>query len=302
MPLPPAIAAQPVAVKATALMMVAMACFACMGMFIRLAAQEVHPLEIVFFRNFLAVLLMAPWLCRHGFGALRTTRFGLYSVRALLNLIGMAAGFTALTLIPLAEATALSFTLPLFATLGAALLLGERLRIRRLTAIAIGFTGTLIVLRPGFETISGGALLALTNALFIAVTTLIVKVLTRTERPEAIVTYMVLLQTPLALLPALYVWQTPGLLTLLWLLLLAGAGTLGHLCFTRACALVEVSQLQPMTFVQLPLVALLAYLLFAEVPTAWTWLGGAVIFAATAYITRREAQLARRAREAARSA
>jgi drug/metabolite transporter (DMT)-like permease len=155
------------------------------------------------------------------------------------------------------------------------------------------------VLRPGVDAVSLGAVLALVNAVTVSVTTIIVKQLTRTERPETIVIYMALLMSPLSLVPALFVWQWPDALTLLWLALLAGAGTAGHLLFTRAFAIAEVSQIQPLEFVRLPLVAALAYLLFGEVPTPWTWLGGSVIFAATAYITHREAQLARRAAAAA---
>jgi len=286
--------------KATLLMLGAMGFFAAMSAFIRLAAEELHPLEVVFFRNFLALLMMLPWLMRRGLGGLKTQRLGLYSLRALVNIFGMAAGFTALTLIPLAEATALSFTAPLFATIGAVLVLGEVIRRRRIAALIIGFAGTLIVLRPGVEAISLGAMLALINALSISITTLIVKMLTRSEGPEAIVTYMALLMSPLSLLPALFVWQTPSWTALGWMVLLAGAGTLGHLLFTRAFALAEVSQIQPLEFVRLPMVAVVAYMLFAEVPTVWTWLGGSVIFAATAYITHREARLARRAALVAR--
>lgn len=281
--------------KATLLMLGAMACFAAMSTFIRLATQELHPLEVVFFRNFLALLLMLPWLARRGLGGLKTKRLGLYGLRASINVVGMAAGFTALTLIPLAEATALSFTAPLFATIGAALLLGEVIRTRRIAALVVGFAGTMLVLRPGLEAVSLGALLALVNALSISITTLIVKMLTRSEEPEQIVTYMALLMSPLSLVPALFVWQTPSWAVLGWLVLLAGAGTLGHLLFTRAFALAEVSQIQPLEFIRLPMVAVIAYVLFAEVPTVWTWLGGSVIFVATAYITHREAQLARRA-------
>jgi len=285
--------------KATLLMLGAMTCFALMSLFIRLAAEEVHPLVVVFFRNFLALLLMLPWLARRGLAGMRTQRLGLYTLRALVNIVGMAAGFTALTLIPLAEATALSFTAPIFATLLAALLLGEMIRARRIAAIVVGFAGTLVVLHPGIEAISVGALLALTNAVSISFTTIMVKKLTASEPPETIVTYMALLMTPLSLLPALFVWQTPGPLTLVWLGLLAGAGTVGHLLFTRAFAIAEVSQIQPLEFIRLPLVAAIAFAVFGEVPTLWTWVGGAVIFAATAYITHREAQLARRAAAAA---
>jgi drug/metabolite transporter (DMT)-like permease len=279
--------------KATLLMLGAMVFFSSMSIFIRLASEEMHAFEIVFFRNFLALVMMMPWLIRGGLGVMRTKRVKLYGLRAVINIVGMTAGFTAITMIPLAEATALSFTAPLFATIGAALVLGEVLRLRRLTALAIGFAGTLIILRPGVEAISPGAGLALLSALTIAVTVLIIKVLTRTEQPATIVTYMALFQTPLSLVLALTVWETPSAMAFLWMFLLAGAGTIGHLLFTRAHALAEVTQLQPLDFVRLPIVAVVAFFLFAEAPTIWTWIGGSIIFASTAYITHREAKLAR---------
>ncbi|MBT5265884.1 MAG: DMT family transporter [Rhodospirillaceae bacterium] len=284
----------PISLRAALLMMLAMTFFASMSVFIRMSAKELDPLEVVFFRNFLALLFMLPWIARRGVGVMRTKRIGLYSIRALINIFGMAAGFTALTMIPLAEATALSFTTPLFVTIGAVLVFGEAIRARRISALLIGFAGTLIVLRPGVEAISLGALLTIGNAVVIAVTTLIVKTLTKTESPATIVAYMALLQSPLALIPALFVWQWPTAETYVWLTLLAGAGTLGHICWTRACSMVELTQLQPLDFIRLPLVALAAFIMFAETPTIWTWIGGAVIFSSTAYITHREAMIARR--------
>ena len=274
-------------------MLGAMVCFTAMTVFIRFSAEQLHVLEVVFFRNFLAFLFMLPWLLHRGIGVMRTTRTVLYLSRSLINICGMAAGFTAITLISLSEATALSFTAPLFATLGAVVIFGEVVRIRRVTALAIGFLGVLVVLRPGIDAISTGALLALANALSIAVSVLIIKRLTDTEPPQTIVTYMGLLQSPLALVPALFVWIWPEPMTWLWLVCLAAAGTAGHLLYTRALQLAEITQLQPLEFVRLPLIAFCGYLLFAETPTLWTWIGGAVIFASTAYVTHREARLAR---------
>jgi drug/metabolite transporter (DMT)-like permease len=271
----------------------AMIFFSIMGAFIKLAAEQLHSLEVVFFRNFLAFLMMLPWLICQGPGVMKTRRIGLYTARSLFNFVGMVTGFTAITLIPLAEATALSFTAPLFATIGAALVLGEVVRARRITALAIGFAGMLIVLRPGMEAVSTGALLALLNSVAIAITIIIVKKLTDTERPETIVTYMALLQSPMALIPALYVWIWPDPITWLWLIGLAGAGTAGHLMYTKAIQLAEITQIQPLDFIRLPIIAVMGYFIFDELPTIWTWIGGAVIFASTAYVTHREAQLAR---------
>ena len=265
--------------------------FSTMGVFIKLSSSQLHPLEVVFFRNFLALFFLTPWIFHQRATVFKSNRKNLYTLRAIFNVVGMAAGFTALTLIPLAEATALSFTAPLFATLGAVLILGEIVRKRRIIAIFFGFVGMLIILRPGIEAVSPGALLAIANAITIAITVLIVKKLTTTEKPITIVAYMALLQTPMALIPALFYWEWPSLITWTWLFCLAGAGTIGHLMYTKAIQLAEVSQLQPIDFVRLPIIALFGYIVFAEQPSIWVWIGGAVIFLSTAYVTHREATI-----------
>ena len=104
---------------------------------------------------------------------------------------------------------------------------------------------------------------------------------------------MALLQTPMALIPALFYWEWPSLITWTWLFCLAGAGTVGHLMYTKAIQLAEVSQLQTIDFVRLPIIALFGYIVFAEQPGIWVWIGGAVIFLSTAYVTHREAAISK---------
>lgn len=280
-------------VRAAVFATVATVFFSCMTILIRHVSSELHALEIVFFRNLLAFLWMVPWLMKAGVSSMRTNRFGMYCFRAVISVVGMTCGFWAITLIPIAEATALSFLAPIFATIGAALFLGEDVRLRRWSAVFIGFAGAMLVLRPGVEMIQFGAILALINCVAMAANKLVLKSLTRTESPEAIITYMVLLLTPLTFIPALFVWQTPSWEMLGWMVLLALCGTLGHWCITKATGYADLTVVMPFDFTRLPISALLAFLLFAEVPTIWTWVGGAVIFASTFYIARREAQVAR---------
>ena len=280
-------------VRAAVFATVATVFFSCMTILIRHVSSELHALEIVFFRNLLAFLWMVPWLMKAGVSSMRTNRFGMYCFRAVISVVGMTCGFWAITLIPIAEATALSFLAPIFATIGAALFLGEDVRLRRWSAVFIGFAGAMLVLRPGVEMIQFGAILALINCVAMAANKLVLKSLTRTESPEAIITYMVLLLTPLTFIPALFVWQTPSWEMLGWMVLLALCGTLGHWCITKATGYAALTVVMPFDFTRLPISALLAFLLFAEVPTIWTWVGGAVIFASTFYIARREAQVAR---------
>ena len=270
-------------------MIVALFMFTLMGICIRLSAEHLPVIEVVFFRNFLAVLILLPLVARVGFGTLYMRRPKLFFLRAAINAVGMFCGFTALTLIPLAQMTALSFTTPLFVTIGAVLFLGEVIRARRIAAICVGFLGTLIILQPGVADLTAGSFLALVHALTIAMASLIVKVLTRSDSQHAIVTWMVVMQAPLALIPSLWVWQWPDLLTWGFLWGMALSGTIAHLCFTRAFSLVDITALQPLEFIKLPFAVILAWVVFSELPGLWTFVGGAVIFASTVYITRREA-------------
>ncbi|MEK9717853.1 MAG: DMT family transporter, partial [Candidatus Puniceispirillum sp.] len=285
--------------RATILMVVALFMFTLMGIFIRLSAAGLPVIEVVFFRNGLAVLLLLPLAAHRGWSCLKMQRPPLFFLRALVNAGGMFAGFTALTLIPLGEMTALSFTSPLFITIGAVLFLGEVIRARRIAALAVGMCGTLIILQPGITAVSTGALLALSSAVAIAMASLIVKKLTATETPEAIVTWMVVMQAPIALVPALGVWQWPTAAEWGFLWGMALAGTIGHQCLTRAYRLVDITALQPLEFVKLPFAVILAWIVFAEWPDIWTFVGGAIIFASTVYITQREARAKRSIRPSA---
>lgn len=265
--------------------------FAVMGALIRLSSKDLHAFEIAFFRNLFGLLFMLPWLIRGGVGQLRTRRLGLFLVRAVIGVLSMLGFFWGLTTIDLAKAVSLSFSAPIYVTLGAALVLGERVRLRRWTATLIGFLGVLIILRPGIGEPSLPALVVTVAAMGMAASVLIIKSLARTESSNAIVTHMVLMMTPLSLLAAWPVWRWPQPETWLWLFLLGGAGTAGHLFFTNAMRIADASLVMPFDFARLPFSAMLGYLMFGQVIDVWTWVGGAVIFAAGAYIAHRESRV-----------
>jgi len=288
-------------VKAALLMLAGMLAFSFMTGLVRLAAEQIHSFEVAFFRNILAVMMFLPLIARKGPAMMRSKQPKLHLARAGLGAMAMMSFFTALTLIPLAEATALGFASPFFATIGAIFFLGERIKLHRTAALIVGFIGVIIVLRPGYVDFSLGAALMLLSAGLIGTTAVLVKKLSATDAPEAIAIWMVVLQTPITFIAALFVWEWPTALTFLYLLGLAFAGTIGHLCWTRAMSIAEVSQLQPFEFAKLPFVAVIGFFVFSEVPTQWVWIGGAVIFAANGYITHRESRLARKNASAAAS-
>jgi drug/metabolite transporter (DMT)-like permease len=266
---------------------------AAMGRYAALAG--IDPLQVVFLRLLFAVIALSPVLMWRGPSMLRTDHLRIYAVRIVLGLIGMTTWFMALKLLPVGEVTAIGFLTPLFATMGAALFLGEIVGWRRWTSTLVGFGGAVIMLRPGFAEVGTGTLLALVAALAMAAASLMIKRLSDRDDPDKVVLISVCLQTPIALIPALFVWQSldPGL----WLLFAAMGlvGMLGHITLTRAFACADASLVMSIDFAKLPFAVLFGFALFAELIDAWTWAGAAVIFAASAYNARREHRLRRAA-------
>lgn len=260
----------------------------------RHVSQTIHPFELVFFRNLFAFLFVLPMLMRYGLPALRTQRLWAHMGRASLNVVNMLFFFTAVAITPLAEVVALGFTAPIFATFLGVLILREVVGLRRWSAIFIGFAGAMIILQPGFETVSFGQAMTLTAAATWAGCLLIIKSLSRTESSITIVAYMAILMTPLSLVPALVVWQWPDATELFWLAVIGLTGGCAQFLLAQALHEADLSVVMPFDFMKLAWVSLIAFMVFGEIPTLTTWLGGAVIFASGAYIAHREATVGRR--------
>ena len=260
-----------------------------MSALMRNISDDLHPFQIAFFRSLFGFLCMVPWLFGSGLLVLKTARFGLHLTRGLVGFFGLLMWTSALALIPVANVTALSFAAPLFATLGSALLLREVVRARRWIAVGAGFVGVLIMLRPGISVLQPGALLAVSTAVCIATSMLIVKRLSATETPGTVVAYMALFLTLFTAGPALFVWQGFGWMIFAKCVAMGGFGTLGHLCMVRAFAAADASAVAPFDYARLPFATLIGFIMFAETPDIWTWVGGAVIAASAIYIAQREA-------------
>ena len=264
--------------------------FSTMNIFIRKAAENLHVLEVVFLRNLLAFILMLPILKSTGLGAIKMNNTKLFFMRGFFGAIGMLAGFTSLTLIPLAQATAISFSKPIFVTIGATIFLGEIIKARRIAAIIIGIIGMLIIVQPGVNSFSFGIILAIFGALAHSLNALIVKRLTLTDTPQAIVTWMVIILIPITFIPAILVWEWPSFETWLYLWGIAIVGTLGHFSWTKSYSMADITSLEPIEFLKLPIMALLGWMIFSEIPGTCTWVGGLIIFMSTIYISHREAK------------
>ena len=279
-----------------------MASWSASGGVVRLVALSGMPaLEIAFFRALLGTLIMVPWLVALRINPLPRRRFGLHAGRGLVELAAMGCWFTAIAAMPLAEVVALGFTAPLFATLLGALFLGERLRLRRSVAIAIGLAGAIVILRPGFQSVTAAAFLALAAALASAGSRVIARELSKTESTVVILASFGFFTTPAMAVAASFVWQTPSLGQFGWMCLIAVLAALGHYCITRSLRLCEASEVAPYEFAQMIVAVAFGYWVFGESPDLWTWVGSVIIAATAVYVMRRESLL-RRARAAAEAA
>jgi drug/metabolite transporter (DMT)-like permease len=280
--------------RAALLMLGSTMFFALMVVAIRLASQTLHTFEIAFFRNFFGLLAALPLLLRHGPSLLKTTQLPRYFIRCLIGVVSMFCGFWAIGHLPLAQAVSLSYSTPIFVTIAAVIFLHEHVRARRWTAVGLGFIGVLVIVRPGTGDFTAATLVAVTAALLSGIVSIQIKQLSWTEPADRIVLLTTAIWVPMSLVPALLVWQWPQGITWLWVVSAGILGTSGHMLWTRALKLGDVSALTPISFMQLPVVATLGFLLFGEVVDRYTALGAAIIFGANSYIAYRETVLSRR--------
>jgi len=288
--------------RAALLMLGSTLAFGLMAIAIRYATRYVPTQEVAFFRNAFGLLALLPMLIRPGSAPLRTQQLPRYFLRSAIGLASMLCAFWAIGHLPISQAISLSYSTPLFVTIAAVLWLGETVRLRRWAAVIIGFIGVLIIVRPGSTSFTPGTLVAVGAAVLSSLVAIQIKQLTRVDSADTVVFYTYVFWVPLSLVPALFVWVWPTGLAWVWLVATGVLGTLGQLLWTRALRLGEVSALTPISFMQLPLVSLLGWLLFNETLDRWTVIGAAIILGANAYIAHREAVLARRAKSQAATA
>lgn len=258
---------------------------------IRYVSEGMHPFEIAFFRCVFALVTVAPFFIGQGLRPLKTKRFPMLLTRGVINIYCMLAFFYAVSLVPLAELTALSFSAPIFAVVLAVFIYKEKVGFRRWSAIGIGFLGTLVILRPGFQEFSLGQFLVLSSAFAWAICIIIVKDLGKTESAVTITTYMSLVMAPLSLIAASTVWIWPTPEQWAWLAFIGIVGGAGQMAMTESLRIAPTHVVSPIDFTRLLFISTLGYIFFDQIPDAYVWSGGAMIIGATVFITYREHQL-----------
>ena len=274
-------------------MIAAAVCFSVAISLVRYLSATFSTFEIVFFRQSFGIVIMLPWLIRFGIYSLRTNEIRIYLVRAVVTYTGMLAGYYAVTLITIADSIALQFTLPFFTIIGALVFLGERVYPHRWIATIVGFAGALIIIRPGFAEVHPGMLVALSTAVLFGLSDTCTRYLSGRDSVGVVIFYGFLLQLPIAAVPAALTWVTPSLSDIPWILVFVVPAIGAQYCITRSFAAAEASLVSPVLFIRLPLVALIGFAFFDELPGTWTWVGAAVLIGSTYYSTRRDAAITR---------
>jgi drug/metabolite transporter (DMT)-like permease len=282
-----AFAALPASVRGIVLMLVTTLVFTSQHVMIRQVSHEVHPIEAGFFRSVFSLLVILPVL-RGGLAVFHTRKLSWHVARGVLQSVNMMMSFYAITVIPLSQNVALSFTAPLYASVIAIVVLGERVEWQRLAALVVGLAGALMVIQPGVSEINPGSLFALLAALCWASGMAIIKYLARTESSMTATAYMGVVMTLTTFVPALFVWTWPSLEGWLWLFLIGVCAAVGNLCLAEAFKSADLTVVLPFDYTRIVWISVLGYVAFAEVPTLWTLAGGTVIFGAATFVAIRE--------------
>ena len=261
----------------------ALASFTAMALSVRELSGHMSTFQLLFYRSLVGLVVVFFLLWRSGFEQIKSRQPGLQVFRNIIHYAGQYGWFVGISLLPLAEVFAIEYTTPIWTMIFAIPILGERLTRMRMLIVAIGFSGVLVILRPGAEIIDPGAIAVLVAAGCYAITHVLTKKLATTDSTLAILFYMVIVQLPLGLIPSLSSWYWPTLSE--WpLVVMVGLSALSaHYCLTSAFRLADASVVVPMDFLRLPLAAGFGVFVYNE-PVDPFVIAGALIIMAGIYL------------------
>lgn len=293
------ITAEPNPLKGVLWMVASGLVFVCMTAGVKHLGSGIPAAQSAFLRYLLGLVYLIPMI-----GAIRSARvtpadWRSFGLRGVAHTMGVMLWFYAMTRIPLAEVSAMGYLNPIWISIGAALFLGERMRLRRMAAIGAAILGALVILRPGMRELSSGHLAMLGASLFFAASYLMAKQLSDRVSPTMIVAMMSLSVT-VGLAPfAAAVWEPVSATQIAWLFVIATFATAGHYLMTLAFAAAPITVTQPVTALQLVWSVIMGAVFFGEGVDPWVMAGGALIVGAVIFIALREQQLRRAAERAA---
>ena len=264
--------------------------FCAMAIAARELLRHMGAFEVLLMRSLAMFLIVLGMVARASAGTLHTRRLGLHVGRNLFHFGGQYAWVYALGALPLATVFAIEFTMPVWTAVLAALILGERLNRGRLVMLALGVAGVALILRPGFAFIHPAALVMMAGAVAYSATMIATKRLSATDAPLAVLFWMSVVQTPLALATALPQWVTPTTADAPWILAICAGSFSAHYCMTRALKIADATAVIPIDFLRLPLIVVVGAVFYAEPFDPFILIGAAVIFAGTYHSLSRESR------------
>lgn len=255
---------------------------------VRLIADDVNVFEIVFFRGLFGVVIMAPLMVRGGAVYLRPNRPGLLWLCGTLAFVATVLFYLSAKHLPIADITAIHFSRPIFAAIVAAVVLGEALRGSRVLAIALGLVGAAIIIRPGLVELNIGVVYVLGVVAVQSWNPINRKLLSRSEHPDTVAVWNILIIVPYGLAVTVFVWTTPTAVQLFWMAMIGLMEYLNQRVLARAYLRGDAMVVVGLHYTRLPIAALVGFALFGEMPEIWIWVGGTVIAMAAVILARGE--------------
>ena len=264
-----------------------------MGVFMRLAQSDINVFTASFLRFGIGFIIILPYLFYSKFKVYKTNNIKLHFIRGIINVPTMYVGFAALMYIPLEQIHALHFIVPLIVTFLAVFFFKEKIRFVRISALIIGLIGMLVMLRPGMIEMNIGVYMVLFTSIMWSFIIIITKFLSKNDTPITILTYQYSLVTFFSFFIVIFFWETPSSIIFLYTFLAALSGTILHIALIYSYKLVDLTLIQPFTFLSLIWASLFGYNIFGEKPDIFTWLGAIIIFSGVLIIFYRETYLKR---------
>ena len=266
--------------------------FSVTDVIVKQLGRKFDPTELALFRYGIGMIMLAPVFMRMGLEELKTKRIGTHILRMSLAMVAQLGIFITVINMPLADATAIFFSKPLFTTVVAVIVVSEVVSGRRWMATIVGFICVVIMIQPGADTINPIALIGVGSALAFATANVLIRVMSDTEPPNRIMFYYHIGGILVFTGPAIWFWTTPVVIEWILLISIAVITTLGMTCFFRAFSVGEANAVGPIEYIRLIYAALFGYFLFSEIPSIWTGVGATLIVASAIYIARDEARKA----------
>ena len=277
-------------IKSALWMLLASFNFVILNALVKYLSTDYHISQIIFFRSFFAVVFLIPFIYKDGIRSLKTNSLKLQIIRSIIAVGAMYLWFYSIANIPLAKATAINFTAPVFGAIFAILILKEKIKSKRIMAIIFSFFGALVIIKPGVIEFDINIIIALAASILMGLAAIFIKKLSMIDHPNSVVLYMPLLLAIMSIIPCVLNWITPSILETFLLIFTGLVAIIAHLSITKAFSLSEANYVLIFDYIRLPFTAVISFYLFNELTDFSVWVGSLLIFMSSTYIISREKQ------------